>query len=95
MHHVRIAPLYIVGWMKHGYSLPWIEKLTEREGGLEGIRDEKFFAREIMMKGSTLATMFDEFNLPTVISSATVVRLMRSVFILEESIYMGKEKLNV
>lgn len=46
-------------FITHGSIFLWAEPLSSIAARMDGMRADKFLAREIMMTGATLATMFD------------------------------------
>lgn len=61
-----------------------MKNLALHAGTVEGEKEKCFVAREIMVIGSVLATMIDEFHPESVMFSETVERIVRRLLLLEE-----------
>lgn len=68
--------------MSHVSTMPWVEQLSARAGTMDRFKVENFFARKIIMVGTTLAILVDEFQPATVVFSATSERLVRRLVVL-------------
>lgn len=60
---------------------------------MDGLKGENVLVREMMMTGTTLATLLDEFHPAAVVFSATVERLVRRLVVLKESMSVDKDQL--